>query len=48
MYPTVIGYYKLVSAILVLRANLKVVAAVNGVIVAAFSSILFDFLYLIP
>jgi len=38
----------LVSAILVLLSNLKVVAAVNSVIVAAFSSILFNFLYLIP
>jgi len=28
--------------------NLKVVAAVNGVIVAAFGGILFNFLYLIP
>ena len=43
--PTVIGCYKLVSAILVLFPNLKVVAAVNGVIVAAFSGILFDFLF---
>jgi len=40
--PTVIGCYKLVFAILVLP-NLKVVAAVNGVVVAAFSSILFNF-----
>ena len=39
---TVIGCYKLVSAILVLL-DLKVVAAVNGVIVAAFGGILFDF-----
>ena len=45
--PTVIGCYKLVSAILVLP-NLEVVAAVNGVIVAAFSCMLFNFLYLIP
>ena len=44
-YPTVIGYYKLVSAILVLLPNLKVVAAVDGVIVAAFSGMLFNFLY---
>jgi len=44
---TVIGCYKLVSAILVSLPNLKVVAAVNGVIVAAFGSILFNFLYLI-
>jgi len=45
-YLTVIGCYKLVSAILV-SPNLKVVAAVNGVVVAAFSGILFNFLYLI-
>jgi len=32
----------------VLPPNLKVVAAVNGVIVAAFSGMLFNFLYLIP
>jgi len=43
--PTVIGCYKLVSAILVLLPNLKVVAAVNGVMVAAFGGILFNFLY---
>jgi len=42
---TVTGYYKSVSTILVLFP--KVVAAVNSVIVAAFSSILFNFL-LIP
>jgi len=47
-YPTVIGYYKLVSAILVSLPNLKVVAAVNSVIAGAFSSILFNFLHLIP
>ena len=41
-YLTVIGCYKLVSAILV-SPDLKVVAAVNGVVVAAFSSMLFDF-----
>jgi len=41
--PTVIGYYKLVSTILVSPPNLKVVAAVDGVIVAAFSGILFNF-----
>ena len=46
--PTVIGCYKLVSAILVSSTNLKVVTAVVNVIVAAFSGILFDFLYLIP
>jgi len=46
-YPTVIGCYKLVSAILV-SPNLKVVAAVNGVVVAAFGGMLFDFLYLLP
>jgi len=42
-YLTVIGYYKLVSAILV-PPNLKVVAAVNSVIVAAFGGMLFNFL----
>jgi len=42
-YPTVIGYCELVSAILV-SPNLKVVAAVNGVMVAAFSGILFNLL----
>jgi len=41
------GCYKLVSAILVLPPNLKVVATVNGVVVAAFGGILFNFLYLI-
>jgi len=46
-YPTVIGCYKLVSAILVLLPNLKVVAAVNSVIVAAFGGMLFNLLYLI-
>jgi len=40
----VTGYYKLVFTILVSFPNLKVVAAVNGVIVAAFSGILFDLL----
>jgi len=42
--PTVIGYYKSVSAILVSPPDLKVVAAVNSVVVAAFSSILFNLL----
>jgi len=32
----------------VLPADLKVVTAVNSVVVAAFSGILFNFLYLIP
>jgi len=41
---TVIGCYELVSAILV-SPNFKVVAAVDGVIVAAFGGMLFDFLY---
>jgi len=45
--PTVTGYYKSVSTILISPPNLKVVAAVNSVIVAAFSGILFNFLYLI-
>jgi len=40
---TVIGYYKLVSTILVSPPDLKVVAAVNGVVVAAFGGILFNF-----
>jgi len=42
--PTVIGCYKLVSAILVSLPDLKVVAAVNGVVVAAFGGILFNLL----
>jgi len=42
-YPTVTGCCESVSAILVLPSDLKVVAAVNGVIVAAFSGILFNF-----
>jgi len=46
-YPTVIGCYKLVSAILVLLPNLEVVAAVDGVVVAVFGSMLFNFLHLI-
>ena len=37
--------YKLVSAILVSPPNLKVIAAVNSVVVNAFSGILFDFFY---
>jgi len=41
--PTVIGCCELVSAILVSPLDLKVVAAVNGVVVAAFGGILFDF-----
>jgi len=46
-YPTVIGYYKLVFTILVSLPNLDIVAAVNSVIVAAFSGILSDLLLLI-
>jgi len=42
-YPTVISCYKLVSAILVLLPNPNIVAAVNGVVVAAFGGILFNF-----
>jgi hypothetical protein len=37
--------YKLVSSILVLLPNPKVVAAVNSPAISAFSSILFDFFY---
>jgi hypothetical protein len=37
--------YKLALAILVSSPNLNIVAAVDSVIVCAFSSILFDFLY---
>ena len=37
--------YELVSAILVSPPDLKVVTAVNSVVVAAFSSILFNFFY---
>jgi len=37
--------YKLLSSILVSPPILEVVAAVNSVITAAFSSILFDFFY---
>jgi hypothetical protein len=36
---------KSASAILVSSPNLDVIAAVDGVVVCAFSSILFDFLY---
>jgi len=42
-YLTVTSY-KLVSLILVLPLIPKVVAAVNGVVTSAFSSILFDFI----
>jgi len=42
-YPTVTGYCELVSTILVSPPDLKVVAAVDSVIVAAFGGILFDF-----
>jgi len=41
--PTVTGCCELVSAILVSPLDLKVVAAVNGVIVAAFGGMLFNF-----
>ena len=44
-YLTVIGCYKSVSTILVSLPNLEVVAAVNSVVVATFSGMLFDFLY---
>jgi hypothetical protein len=37
--------YKLVLAILVSSPNLDIVAAVNGVVVCAFSGILFNFFY---
>ena len=37
--------YKLVSAILVLVPNLNIVAAVVGVVVSAFSGMLFNFFY---
>ena len=40
---TVIGCCELVSTILVSPLDLKVVAAVNSVIVAAFGGMLFDF-----
>ena len=43
-YPRVTTY-KSVSAILVSVPNLKVITAVNSVVVSAFSSILFDFSY---
>jgi len=43
-YPTVIGCYKSVSAILVSLPNLEVVAAVDGVVAGAFGGILFDFI----
>ena len=43
-YPYII-IYKLVLAILVSPPKPKVVAAVNGVIVAAFGGILFNFFY---
>jgi len=42
-YLTVTGCYKLVSAILVSPLDLEVVAAINGVVVAAFGGILFNF-----
>jgi hypothetical protein len=37
--------YKLVLAILVSLPNLNIVAAVNGVVIFAFSGILFNFFY---
>jgi hypothetical protein len=40
-----ITIYKLVSVILVSLPNPKVIAAVNSVMTAAFSSILFNFFY---
>jgi hypothetical protein len=43
-YPLVTSY-KLLLLILVSPPNLKVVAAVNGVVTGAFSSMLFDFFY---
>jgi len=43
-YPLVTSY-KLVSSILVSPLILEVIAAVNSVITAAFSSILFNFFY---
>jgi uncharacterized membrane protein YjjP (DUF1212 family) len=42
---SLITSYKLVSSILVLLPNLKVVTAVNSVVTSAFSGILFDFFY---
>jgi len=44
-YPTVTGYYKLVSAILVSLPNLNIVATVDSVVVAAFGGMLFNLLY---
>jgi hypothetical protein len=43
-YPYVTTY-KLASAMLVSLPNLNIIAAVDGVMVYAFSSILFNFLY---
>jgi hypothetical protein len=43
-YPLVTSY-KLVSSILVLLPNPKVIATVNSLTTGAFSSILFDFFY---
>jgi hypothetical protein len=43
-YPLITNY-KLVSSILVSPLVLEVVAAVNGVVTAAFGGILFDFFY---
>jgi hypothetical protein len=37
--------YKLASAMLVSLPNLNIIAAVDGVVVCAFSGILFNFLY---
>jgi len=43
-YPLITSY-KSVSSILVSLPNLKVIAAVNGVVTSAFSGILFNFFY---
>jgi len=43
--PTVIGCYKLVSAILVSLPDLNIVTAVDSIVVAAFGSMLSNLLY---
>jgi hypothetical protein len=46
--PIIITTYKSALAILVFLPNLNIIAAVDGVVVCAFSSILFNFFYYNP
>ena len=43
----IVTSYKLVSFILISLLNLKVVAAVDGIVISALGSVLFDFAYII-